>query len=112
MAYFDLTRFFKVPNVGTALVGTYGTGDCDRAVGAWRNCWIHWGGCGASGSQSACSERDSLFVGCREDNEYQRRFSGSLADVRRRPDVPTLVATDQLVFPEDSRRLYFVTRRA
>lgn len=44
---------------------------------------------------------DSSFIQCREENEYPRRIAGLLADVHRRLEVPTIVATNVLVMAED-----------
>lgn len=37
-------------------------------------------------------------------DEYQRRLADSLADVRRRPEVSTFVATDAFILDEDLER--------
>lgn len=101
-----------LPTAETALVVLYGLGVCDTATGAWGKYWKHWGGRNASGSQVACSEIDSLFVRCRKEGDYQRRLAGLLANVRRQPEVLTLVAIDLSVLPEDLGWSYVLARRA
>lgn len=45
------------------------------------------------------------------EEEYQCRLAGLLADVRRLPEVPNIVATDLLVLAENLVRLYVLARR-
>lgn len=111
-AYFETTSPFKLPSFGTSLVVLFELAVCDTAASALRKRWKHWAGCNASGSRAVCLDTDLSFARCREEHEYQRRLAGLLADVRRRPEVPTIVATNLLVLLEDLGKPYFLTRRA
>lgn len=52
---------------------------------------------------------DSTFSRCLKEDGYQRRSAALLAAVRRRPAVPTVIATDWLSSTEDLGHLYFVS---
>lgn len=47
-----------------------------------------------------CEEMGSLFIRCREENKYQKRMTALVAELRRRPTVPSVLATDLVSLAE------------
>lgn len=56
-------------------------------------------------------EMDSSFECCRDEKVYQRQFVLLLAEVRRRPELPTVVSLDILAFSKDFGCMYYEGNR-
>lgn len=103
-----------VLTVGAVLVVLLGLGLCNAMDKAWRNRWRQcggWRGRGAQHLQTTCREIDAPFVRCRKKYDCQKRLSSMVAEVCRRLEVPTVVAVDLQVFPENLGRLYIFSNR-
>lgn len=55
---------------------------------------------------------DSLFLRCREEDDYQRRLADLLADVHHRRELRTIEGTELFVLLQYLRRLHFLARSA
>lgn len=53
----------------------------------------------------------SPFFLCRKEDDYQKRMDTLLAEVYRRQEVPSVVATDSLVFANNIGCFYFMSVR-
>lgn len=111
-AFFDTIRFLMLPSAWAVLVVPFESRLRDNAAEAWQKRLKHCGGRGALELQAACQKVVSPFVRCREKDDYQKGLETLLAEVRRRPKVPSVVTIAALELSENLFRLYFISNRA
>lgn len=61
--------------------------------------------------KAACEEMDSPFIRRQEENDYQKRLEVLLAVVRRRPELPSVVAFDWLALLQDLSQVYVMSNQ-
>lgn len=95
-----LTRIARLPSSRAVLAVPLGVSVRGTPAGARRKLWKHCGSRRALPLKAACQQIDSHFVCCRGEDDYQKGLAVLLAEVRRRPKVPSLVAFDLLEIQE------------
>lgn len=99
--YFDTHQLSMLPTSGYVLTVPFRLKNRDMEDGAWRKCWKHSARRCVFTLNVSCSEMNSTFVRCHEEDRYQQRLATLLAEVHRRSTVSTIVATALLCSAED-----------
>lgn len=105
----DLTHY---PHIGQLLYSGMGQYSRDTAGSMWYKRPIHWSKLGTLELSTVLVEMDSPLVCCCGKDGHQRRLWILIIVVCRRPDVPTAVSPDLLVFLEYFVHMHYAQDRS
>lgn len=74
-AHHDVRRFILLPSYQGHLLIVHNHHSRDAAVGAWREQWMHWGGCGVSDFHTVGTETENSIHDSAENVSYERRLA-------------------------------------
>lgn len=100
-----MTRLSMLSSAGADLIVHFRAVVRDKAAGALRKRWKYWDRRVALELQATCWKMESPLVRCREEDEYEKKFSPVLGEVHRHFKVVHDESIYLLTLPENPARL-------